>query len=309
MSLMFYSPIDDPGPWREALGAALPDLEFRVWPDDGPLDNVHYTLVWKPPIGWHRQFPDLRAILSLGAGVDAIVADPDLPPDVPIARLRDAGMAQQMAEYALYGALHFHRRMDEYARQQVGSVWQPLAPKLIGERGVGVMGLGVLGSAAAAMLARTGFKVAGWSRTRHQLDGIACWSGFEDFERFLAGSEILINFLPLTPDTLGILDAATLVLLPRGACIVNSARGAHVVEADLLAALDNGQIRGAMLDVFAEEPLPALHPLWRHPGVIVTPHVAAVTIASEAAGQVIDNLRRLRRGEAPVGVVDRAAGY
>ncbi len=309
MSLMFYSLIDDPEPWRKALAATLPDLGFRVWPDDGPLDTVRYTLAWKPPIGWHRQFPDLRAILSLGAGVDAIVADPELPPDIPITRLRDAGMAQQMAEYALYGALHFHRHMDEYAHRQRGSVWQPLAPKLTGARGVGVMGLGVLGSAAAAMLARTGFKVTGWSRTRHALDGIDCRAGVEDFGSFLAGSEILVNFLPLTPDTVGILDAATLARLPRGACIVNPARGAHVVEFDLLAALDSGQIRGAMLDVFAVEPLPASHPLWRHPGVIVTPHVAATTIASEAAGQVIDNLRRLERGEAPLGVVDRAAGY
>ncbi len=309
MSLMFYSPIDDPEPWREVLGAALPDLDFRVWPDDGPLDTVRYTLVWKPPIGWHRQFPGLRAILSLGAGVDAIVADPDLPPDLPITRLRDAGMAQQMAEYALYGALHFHRRMDEYARQQAGSIWRHLAPKLTSERCVGVMGLGVLGSAAAAMLARTGFEVAGWSRTRHEIDGVACWAGATEFGGFLARSEILVNFLPLTPDTVGILDAAALSRLPRGACVVNPARGAHVVEADLLAALDHGHIRGAMLDVFAEEPIPVAHPFWRHPGVVVTPHIAATTIASEASGQVIDNLRRLERGEAPVGIVNRTAGY
>jgi len=308
MSLMFYSPVDDPEPWREALRAALPGLEFRVWPDDGPLDTVRYTLVWKPPVGFHGRFPNLRAILSLGAGVDALVADPGLP-DVPITRLRDAGMAQQMAEYALYGALHFHRRMDDYARQQANVVWQPLAPRLTWERSVGVMGLGVLGAAAARMLAGTGFRVTGWSRTRHAIDGIACLAGADEFEGFLADCEILVNFLPLTPDTMGILDAKTLGRLPRGACIVNPARGGHIVAADLLAALESGQIRGAMLDVFSEEPLPASHPFWRHPGVVVTPHVAATTIASEASGQIIDNLLRLERGEAPIGLVDRAAGY
>lgn len=309
MSIVFYSSTDDPEPWRRALAAALPDLEFRVWPDTGPVGSVRYTLVWKPPAGWHRQFPNLRAILSLGAGVDAILADPDLPRGIPITRLRDAGMAQQMSEYALYGALHFHRRMDVYSRQQREAVWLPLEPRLTAERGVGVMGLGILGSAAAAMLARVGFRVEGWSRTPRRLEGVGCRAGQDEFGPFLARSEILINFLPLTPDTIGILDAVTLARLPRGACIVNPARGAHVVERDLIAALDCGQIGGAMLDVFADEPLPRPHPLWQHPGVVITPHVAAVTIASEAAGQVVANLRRLERGEAPAGPVDRAAGY
>lgn len=308
MSLVFYSRTDAPEPWREAIDAVLPRLPFHVWPDTGAPESVRYTLVWKPPPGWHARFPNLKAILSLGAGVDAILADPDLPPGIPVLRLVDAGLSRQMAEYAAYGVLHFHRRMHEYALLQREGRWEPLPPMTTDECVVGVMGLGVLGAEAAQLIARMGYPVLGWSRTPKQLPGVTC-HGADDLDRFLARTRVLVNFLPLTTATEGILNARLFSKLPPGACLVNLARGAHVIDADLIAALDGGQLGGALLDVFNEEPLPADHPYWKHPRVIVTPHIAAVTLASEAAAQVIANLRRLEAGETPTGIVDRAAGY
>lgn len=308
MSLVFYSRTDAPEPWREAVHAALPALPFHVWPEAGDPAAVRYTLVWKPPAGWHRQFPNLKAVLSLGAGVDAILADPDLPPGIPVLRLVDAGLSRQMAEYAAYGVLHFHRRMHEYSLLQRQGRWEPLTPLATEDCRVGVMGLGVLGAEAARFIASLGYPVLGWSRTPKRIPGVTCYSA-EDLDRFLAQTAVLVNFLPLTPATKGILDARLFAQLPAGACLVNLARGAHVVDADLVAALDSGQLGGALLDVFHEEPLSTDHPFWTHPRVIVTPHVAAVTLASEAAAQVIANLHRLERGEQPLGVVDREAGY
>ncbi len=308
MSLVFYSRSDDPEPWRAAIAAAVPDLEFRVDPDIGNPADVHYALVWKPPQGWLAQFPNLRAILSLGAGVDALLEDPQLP-HVPLTRMVDAGMGRQMAEYAAHAVLHFHRHMPRYAEHQRVARWAPLEPVAARDFAVGFMGLGVLGAQAAQLVAALGYPVLGWSRTPKSLPGVEGFAGDGGLAAFLARTRVLVNFLPLTDATRGIIDARLLAGLPRGAFVVNPARGGHVVERDLLAALDSGHIAGAMLDVFETEPLPAEHPFWKHPSVVVTPHVAAVTQAADAASQVIDNLLRLERGEAPVGVVDRGAGY
>ena len=309
MHLVFYSETDDPAPWREALCSALPWLVFETWPAVQDPAAVDCTLVWKPPRGWHARFPRLRAILSLGAGVDALLEDPTLPAGVPVTRMVDAGMGRQMAEYALCGVMQFHRRLHEYARLQREARWQPLPPTLARDFPVGVMGLGVLGAQAASLIAGLGYPVHGWSRTPRTLPGVRCHAGAQALDGFLQSVRVLVNFLPLTPDTRGLVDARLLSRLPRGAFLVNLARGGHVVETDVLAALDSGQLGGAMLDVFAREPLPADDPLWRHPGVVVTPHVAAVTLAGDAAGQVLDNLRRLRAGEPLQGLVDRARGY
>lgn len=308
-AIIFYSKSDDPEPWREAIAKSGLDLDFRVWPDVGAPQDVRYTLVWKPPCGLHKQFPNLHAILSLGAGVDGIMSDAELPKGVPIARLVDAGFGQQMAEYACYGALHFYRRMFEYREQQQEREWKQLDPLSKQTRVVGVMGLGVLGSQACDMLRAIGFAVIGWSRTPKQIPGVECYAGENQRDAFLARTRILVDYLPLTRQTDGMINATFLSRLPHGAFFINVARGKHVIEPDLLAALDSGQLGGAMLDVFAEEPLRADHSLWTHPRVLVTPHVAGVTLASEAAAQVIDNLRRLERGEVPVNVVDVEKGY
>ena len=309
MAILFYSDMDAPQPWREALARELPTIEFRVWPDVGAAEDIRYALVWKPPPGLLSGLPRLKAILSLGAGVDGILLDPKVPTSVPLVRMVDAGLAGQMSEYALYATLHFHRCMDRYAQQQRGGQWVPLPAVPATERVVGVMGLGVLGGDFARKAAALGFCVLGWSRSGRQLPGLTVFGGEAGFEPFLRRTQILLNFLPLTPQTTGILNARTFGLLPRGACIVNIARGGHLVETDLLAALDSGQLGGAMLDVFAREPLPADHPFWHHAKVIVTPHIAAQAIAGLMVEQVVENIRRVERGEPPLGLVDHQRGY
>jgi len=309
MALLFYSDSDDPQPWREALARELPELEFRVWPEAGDLSRVRYALVWRPQPGLLRSLSKLKAILSLAAGVDHLLSDPQLPDNVPIVRIVDAGMADQMSEYALYGVLHFHRSMQSYAEQQRQGVWRQLPGVPAFQRTVGVMGLGVMGSDLVRKLAPLGFRLLGWSRTPQSIPGVTTFHGRESLSAFLAQAEILVNLLPLTAETAGILSASAFVQLPRGACIINIARGGHVNEQDLLAALDQGQLGGAMLDVFQREPLPREHPFWHHPRVIATPHIAALAIAELMVSQVADNIRRIERGELPLGLVDRRRGY
>ena len=309
MALLFYSDSDDPEPWREALARELPEMEFRVWPDTGDLSRVSYALVWRPQPGLLRSLPNLRAILSLAAGVDHLLSDPQLPDNVPIVRIVDAGMADQMSEYALYGVLHFHRNMHRYAAQQRQAVWRQLPGVPAFQRTVGVMGLGVMGSDFVRKLAPLGFRILGWSRTPRSIPGVTTFHGRDGLGAFLAQAEILVNLLPLTAETAGILSAPALAQLPRGACIINIARGGHVDEQDLLAALEQGQLGAAMLDVFQSEPLPREHPFWHHPRVIATPHIAALAIAQLMVSQVADNIRHIERGEAPLGLVDRRRGY
>ena len=309
MTILYYSNSDPPEPWRDAFARALPGMEFRVWPDPGPLENVRYALVWKPPHGFLAQFPRLKGILALGAGVDPIPSDPALPKGVPLLRLVDVGFPAQMAEYAMYAVLRFQRRMGELETLQRQARWTQLDPFFTRDFPVGVMGLGVIGSVVAKRIAASGYAVAGWARSPKHIEGVEVFAGGENFSRFLSRSRVVVNALPLTPQTENILDAAAFAAIPRGGYVVNMGRGAHLVDRDLIAALDSGHLEGAMLDVFREEPLPSSHAFWRHPGIVVTPHVAAPTIASEVQAQVIDNIRRLERGESPLGLVDRDRGY
>ncbi len=309
MVVLFYSEIDDPAPWRTALARALPDIDFRVWPEVGRPEQIDYALVWKPPSGMLASLPRLKAILSLGAGVDHLFEDTQLPAGMPITRMVDAGLAVQMAEYAMYGVLHFHRAMDRYAAMQRERVWRQLPAVPPSQRTVGVMGLGVLGGDFACKAQVMGFRVIGWSRRARGLEGVAEHHGMEGLAPFLAATQILVNFLPLTQDTHGILDRNLFAQLPRGAFLVNLARGGHLVENDLIEALDSGQLGGALLDVFVREPLPAEHAFWTHPKIVVTPHIAGQAIADLMVEQVVDNIRRLERGETPSGLVDRRRGY
>ena len=284
-------------------------MAFRVWPDIGSRDEIRYALVWRQPPGSLARLPNLKAILVLGAGVDSVLSDPALPVDVPVLRLVDAGLPGPMAEYALYAVLHFQRRMGDYLEQQRATIWQPRDEMLARQWPVGVMGLGVIGATVARRIAAQGFPVAGWSRSGKSVEGVEVFSGTAGLDPFLVRTRVLVNVLPLTPHTRGILDARTFSTMPAGSYVVNIGRGAHVIDADLIAALDSGQLAGAMLDVFEQEPLPMAHPFWRHPKIIVTPHVAAPTLASESEAQVVDNIGRLERGEPPLGLVDRKKGY
>jgi glyoxylate/hydroxypyruvate reductase len=308
MALLFLSFEDPAEAWREALLAAIPDLDFRIWPAAGDPAEIDVALVWQPPPGEFARYPNLRAILSLGAGIDGLLAQPGLP-DVPIARMVDPSLTRAMTEYVLLATLRHHRQFDHFEREQRAARWSfALAPQPA-ERRIGVMGLGVLGSAAAACLVAQGFPVAGWSRAAKQLPGIETFAGQAGFAAFLARTDILVCLLPLTRDTAGLLNAATFAGLPRGSYLINVARGAHLVEADLLAALDSGQLAGATLDVFREEPLPPDNPLWRNPKVLITPHVASYASALTAAEGVADNIRRARAGEKLLHQVDRSRGY
>jgi glyoxylate/hydroxypyruvate reductase A len=309
VTILYYSNADPAEPWREAFARELPRIPFRVWPDSGPLESVRYALVWKPPRGFLAQFPNLKAILALGAGVDPIPSDPALPKGVPLLRLVDVGFPAQMADYAMYAVLRFQRRMGEIGALQRQARWNQLDPFFTRDFPVGVMGLGVIGSVVAQRIAAAGYAVAGWARSPKQLDGVEVFAGSGTFKTFLSRARVVVNALPLTPQTENILDAAAFASIPRGGYVVNIGRGAHLVDRDLIAALDSGQLDGAMLDVFREEPLPSSHPFWGHPKIVVTPHVAAPTIASEVQAQVIENIRRLERGESPLGLVDRDRGY
>jgi glyoxylate/hydroxypyruvate reductase len=282
--------------WWRALRAAAP--EFAWVREDEAFDSeaIDAAVVANPGPGLLARLPRLRFIQSLWAGVDKLLADATLPRDVPLARMVDPRMSAAMAETALWAVLGLHRRFFDYAVQQRDAVWHQLPQRRADEVRVLVLGAGAMGSAVAQRLAAAGYRVSTW-RAR------------EGTPPALAEAEIVINLLPLTPATRGLLDARFFAALPRGASIVNLARGAHVVEADLLAALDSGHLQRAVLDVFAAEPLPPEHAFWRHPRVTVLPHVAALTDVDSGAEVCAANLRALASGAPLMHLVDRARGY
>ena len=308
--LLFVSNSDSKSAWKRRLEALDPSIEGRLWPDPGSLDVIEAALVWKPPAGLLATLPRLRLVLSLGMGVDHVFADPALPKGVPVVRLVDPDLVNRMSEYCALAVLRYHRNADAYDAFQRARQWKALPNEPAGaSRGVGILGLGEIGRDLAAKLAPFGFRLAGWSRTPKLVPGVESYHGAEGFKPFLARSEIAVCLLPLTPETEGILNAAAFAALPKGAIVVNAARGGHVVDADLLAALDSGHVAAAQLDVFRQEPLPPEHPFWAHPKVRITPHNAGLTNPETAAAQIVENLRRLRAGERLLNVVDPARGY
>ena len=310
MALLFVTDFDDPRDWVPALQAEVSGLDVRVWPELGDPADILYALAWNPKPGLLASLPNLKAIFSLGAGVDGILADNTLPRGVPLVRMVDDSLTEGMVEYVVLQVLDWHRQGALYRGQQRKALWRPRRQKLARERGVGVMGLGTLGQAVALGLAALDFDVAGWSRSEKTIDGITCFHGSgQGFGHFLARSEILVCLLPLTAETTGILGGKTFARLPKGAYLVNAARGAHLNETDLLAALGSGQLSGAALDVFADEPLARGHPFWRDPRITITPHVASVTHARTAAKSVAANIRRVEAGEALENLVDLDRGY
>lgn len=309
MALLFISKSDNPDAWRAMLAEGLPDLEVRVWPETGDPLEIEFALAWKPAPGVLARFPNLKLIQSLGMGVDHIFVDADLPAGVPVARLVDPDMVRQMSEYAIFAALRHHRRMDAYHANQRAGRWASAGLRDTPLVRAGVLGLGAIGGDTAAKLASLGFQVAGWSRTPKALDGIESFHGEDGLLAFLQRTDILVCLLPLTPETTGILDARAFAALPAGAYVINLARGGHVVEDDLLAAIDGGHLAGATLDVFQTEPLPHGHPFWAHPKIHVTPHIAGLTNPRTSAAQVIESIRRVRAGQPPLNLVDAARGY
>jgi len=309
MTLLFYSTVDSAARWRAQLERLTRELDIRVWPEIGDPADIDYALVWRPEPGLLAALPNLKLILSLGAGVDHLLGDPQLPRHLPIVRLVDPHMTAAMSEYVVLQVLRLHRRDLDYRAQQEARDWRELDQKNAADRRVGILGFGELGQDAAHKLKALGFDVAGWSRSAKTAAGIATYAGAAGFPPLLARSEILVCLLPLTPETEGILNARSLALLPQGAALVNAARGAHLVEEDLLAALASGQVSAAVLDVFADEPLPLGHPFWHHPRIVVTPHVAAFTNPATAAPIILDNIRRFEEGRPLLNRVDPARGY
>ncbi|MDR3099128.1 MAG: glyoxylate/hydroxypyruvate reductase A [Paraburkholderia sp.] len=316
MKILFWLPQADAAAWLNGLSRALPGAELREWQpgDTAPAD---YAVVWHPPRELFAARPGLRAVFNLGAGVDAILAlerdhPGTLPKDALLVRLEDSGMAPQMAEYVQHAVLRYLRRFDEYALQQARREWHVLAPHPLDTFTVGVLGLGVLGAQVARAVASLGVPVRGFSRSAKTLDGIETFSGElrgPQFDAFLSEVKVLVNLLPATPDTENVLDARTFGKLPRGAYLVNVARGAHLVEEDLVEALASGTLAAATLDVFRHEPLAPEHPFWREPRITITPHSSALTLRDEAISQIADKIEALARGETVSGIVHTARGY
>ena len=298
-----------PGRWRERFTRVCPERRVALIPDDA-IDPVlvRYAAVWKPKPGALRQFPKLEVIFNLGAGVDAVVADATLP-DVPLVRVAVDDLTRRMTEYVVMHVLMHHRRQGYYTGSQHNRVWAPKLQWAARDLRVGVMGLGVLGRDAADVLARIGFDVAGWSNTPKAIAGIKCFAGQAQLAKFLARTDLLVCLLPLTPQTRGFLNAALFAKLPRGAHLINVGRGDHLVEADLLPALNAGQLSAATLDALSQEPLPAGHPFWGDPRILITPHIATRTDRLVIAQQTLANLALLQRGQRPPHQVDLERGY
>ena len=309
MVLMIKPGRDPAENWIKALTGRMPDLEIRVWPDCGDVEDIEFALVSHIPPGELARFPNLRFVASTAAGVDDLLADPGLSPDIPIIHGVNTERSDTMSQTVLLHVLRYHRDVATYAEQQRRHEWKrhPMVPA--DERRVGIMGLGALGSVAAARLGQFGFDVAGWTRRPRTIEGIANFHGPDGLGPFLGRTDILVCMLPLTAATEDIIDAKTLAALPKGAFVINCARGAHVVDEDLLQALDGGHIAGATLDVFRTEPLAPDHPFWDHPRITITPHTSSQGRAAFGVDILVENMRRARAGEPLVNLVDREAGY
>jgi glyoxylate/hydroxypyruvate reductase A len=300
-------------PWRDALAPAFvaSKLDIDVVPWQGHSIGAQYAIVWLPPRELFEHEPELRAVINLGAGVDALLARGVVPERLPIIRLVDVGMAAKIAEYVCFALARITRGLDRFGGPQAVRDWSADRPRE-GAPTVGVLGLGVIGRAIAQAAARFGYPVVGWSRSPHPDAPARCFAGLDQLDDFLAASDVLVNVLPLTPATENLLDRARLAKLPAGAHVINVGRGATIVDEDLLALLDSGYLASATLDVFRVEPLPPEHPFWHHPKVTVTPHLSGPTPLAPAAAQIVEVLAQLARGvraENLPGYVDRARGY
>jgi len=304
MAVLYLSEPERGAVFREAFARALPDIPFHINTAPDP-EAIRWLVAWTVPQDLAQRFPNLRLVFSVGAGVDQLDLE-TLPPDLGVVRMLEPGIARQMQEYVTLATLALHRDLPLYLERQRAGAWQPGKNAPAETRRVGVMGLGQLGRAALAALQPFGFELAGWSRSAQTIDGVEC---FTDLEAFLARTDLLICLLPLTPETTGLLDARLFDRLPRGARLVHAGRGRQLVTADLLAALDSGQLSMAMIDVTDPEPLPPGHACWSHPRVIVTPHIACQTRATEGAQHVIAGVRADLVGGPVPGLIDRKRGY
>lgn len=306
MRISFCYADTKPEPWLVGFRAALPQAQVEVWsPGAAPAD---YGVVWAPPQQFLDEQPRIRALFNIGAGVDALL-QLRLPKQTLIVRLDDAGMSAQMAEFVCHALIRHFRELDHYEAGMRQGEWAFRKPRLRSDCPVGIMGLGVLGQRVAQAVAQFDFPVMGWSRSPKAVPGVRCFAGEAQLPEFLAASKVLVCLLPLTEETRDILRRETLAQLQPGGYVINVARGAHLVDEDLIALLDSGHLAGAALDVFRQEPLPAQHAFWKHPKIILTPHTSARTLRDESINQMTTKIMALERGEAIAGVVSRDQGY
>jgi len=294
--------------WAEVFAREAPQLPFHIWPDIGDPLQVRFLAAWEPPPDIRGAFPNLQVLFSSGAGVDQFDLS-QLPADLPLVRMVEPGIINGMVEYVSWAVLAMHRDMLQYQRQQRRGQWKVVPVRPASQCRVGVLGLGSLGQAALTRLLGFGFDCAGWSRSRHSVDGVQCFAGADELPAFLARTDVLVCLLPLTTETRGFLNADLFAQLPRGAGLVHVGRGPQLVAQDLLKALEEGRLAEAVLDVTDPEPLPAGHAFWQHPNIWLTPHIASMTQPGTAAHAVLENIRRFEAGESMLGRVDRTRGY
>lgn len=290
----------------DKLTQYIPAEEIRVWPEIKQADDIEFALVWKHQPGSLTNLPKLKGISSFGAGVDSILTDSQLP-NVPIARIVDDSLGKDMASFILTMIQHHKLRLDQFTQQQQVALWKPKSARK-GNR-VGILGFGQLGQEAAKLLSYMGFDVSAWARTDKVAHDVVCHSGQQAFEQLVANSDYLVCLLPLTAETEGILNREVFELMPNDAALINVARGKHLVEQDLIAALDNNLLAYAYLDVFTQEPLPAQHPFWQHDKIKVTPHISAVTNVDTAVAQIVENYQRVKQEQNMINCIDRQQGY
>jgi glyoxylate/hydroxypyruvate reductase A len=306
MHITFCCAATDAEPWLIELRAALPGATLSLWQPGA--SGADYAIVWQPPQAFFDEQPQLKVAFNIGAGVDALLRL-NIAPTTQLVRLDDAGMGVQMAEYVCHALIRHYRSFDGYDIDKAQGVWKQREVLPRAEMPVGIMGLGVLGTRVAQAVAQFDFPVNGWSRTAKDVEGVRCFHGSAGLNDFLAASKVLVSVLPATPETRDLINRDNLSRLQPGGYLINVARGAQVVEEDLLALIDEGQLAGAALDVFRTEPLPAGHPFWAHPKIRITPHTAALTIRADSIAQIATKISAMQSGKPVVGLVDRQRGY
>ncbi len=309
MSLLFIAPGRDLSSWEDAIHRVDSNIEIDIWPAIKDKERVQFAVCWNHPKHLLDGFPNLKAVSSLGAGADHLISDESLPESIDICRVVSPSLVQQMKEYILAAILNIQRNFVHYIRQNDQRKWQPHNHPSPKELQVGIMGLGELGKPTAKQLAELGYQVSGWSRSAKEIENINTFAGEDELVQFLESTHILICLLPLTNETKGILNLNIFKQMDDHGWIINAARGEHLVDEDLIYALDSNILQGAWLDVFSEEPLPDKHAFWNRDNVIVTPHIASITKPDEIANQIVENYKRALSGMELNYTIDREKGY
>ncbi len=298
----------NPEPWYLALKEIDPSLDIQIWPDENNKSVIEFALCWKQPEGILQDYPNLKCICSMGAGIDHLLSDSFFPKNLPVIRLIDPSLAQSMFEYIYTAAMYYLREFDLYQRQKNQIIWEQHQPKAISQTTIGIMGLGKLGEYCARKLSQAGFNIVGWARTKKQIEDVKTYTS-EQLEIFVSQTDILICLLPLTPQTVGILNSELFNITPKNSYLINVARGEHLVESDLITALNTGQLKGACLDVFTTEPLPQDHPFWTNDKIVITPHCSSITDPVSVAPQIVQNYRLMQSCKPLMNEVDLQRGY